>query len=721
MKRFRTQRAGLGAGTAIATTIMILVLMAGCSSSGGGGGSETENQALNDLATIGLVAEQDSIKPEETVTLTAMAYNASGRGIAGVEIVFTVDDPTLGYVTETGTTGADGTTQVTFTARSQTGTIQITAAADSVSSSPKSITIMEQSGDVTLTLAANPADAITVTNTATITATVTEADGQPVENGNTVNFSVENSLYGTVTETATTNAGKASATFIASNQPGVAVINASYGPVTASVSLEIEAVDAGSIQFSAVSANPIALRGTGSQAFSIVTFNVRDINGNPAKDTDVLMTMDSGVQGAEYLEVEDDTPYTHVVSTVDGVAEVTLHSGYEAGVVSITGTITTTEGKTVSATTPVISMGGGVPTDDWLTISTGEVGWNMGGLDCVGIETEMTVWLADRFGNYNVLDGHSVNFDSERGLAVHSTATTSGATGSATTIIRTQIGRGVRDVVPETWEVNLVDNLDADYGAGTGDPLVSGHPRDGVCSVLVYTRGEESFVDGSGDGDVNGQYDGESTYTDTADDPWVDIDDDGLWDSGSETTPLTTATGSNPEEGAYKDWASNNVWDGVNGKWDGDKYIFRQVDFLVTGHPHIRFDRGRFDVPNGGATTVRILVCDRNYNPLATGSTVDIKVDTGEITGGTTKFEYPSSNFYGSKTTTDMDGDGTIDNLDYELAHRGLIEYAITISDTDPDKEEAEIGELTVTVSWTSGDGSCADLNIETSLPGTVN
>lgn len=168
--------------------VFSLVFSSGCSSQGGGSGgtttsTETQEAAASDLAAIGLVASQSSVNPGQSTTMTAMAYNASGGGISGLDLVFTVDDPTLGYVTETATTGADGTATTTFTARSNPGTVNVTATSTSgeISSDARAVTILDQTAPGNISLAANPT-AVTATNTSTITATVTDSSGAPVDN-----------------------------------------------------------------------------------------------------------------------------------------------------------------------------------------------------------------------------------------------------------------------------------------------------------------------------------------------------------------------------------------------------------------------------------------------------------------------------------------------------------------------------------------------------------
>ncbi len=703
-----------------------VLFAAGCGSSGGEGGgattttttTTTQTEAESNLAAIGLVASQSSINPNESTTLEAMAYNASGNGISGQELVFTVDDPTLGYVTETATTGADGTAQVTFTARSNPGTVNITAIGGGVSSLPRAITILDQTSPANIALSVNPSS-INATKTATVTATVTDSGGSPVDNGTTVYFEVENSTYGTITPSAVTNTGVASATFTASSNPGTATINVSSGSATASIDITISPVAAASIEFLSVSQNPVAIRGTGGVEYSVIEFYVKDINGNPAQDVDVLFTM-TGPGGSEYIEDDDATPYVQTVGTTNGIAKITLHSGDEPGPVTISASITTASGSTITANTPVISIGGGVPTDKWLTVSATKL--NLGGLEYVDLETDITAWLADRFGNYNVLDGYAVSFESEIGLAIDSNNVTADKYGAATVTARTQKGTssvGAEDVVPEDWECELIYSLSGgaytpggtppavnpaitDYSAGYGNPLPTGHPRDGVCVVMVHTKGEEHFYDGSNGCAHDGQYNTGEDFTDTADDPFRDYDDDGLWDDGTTSTSNTTYTvGANGFED-YVDAADNSVWDGVNGIWDSDKQLFRNAYFLITGPPIIRFDVSTFTVPDGGSASVNILICDENYNLLTPGSTVSITVDAGKVYGPV-DFTYPNTNAYGPDAET----------------HLSLIEFPVTIADDDPgDTDDAENCELKVEVVWKNEGHD--DITRSVSIHGTV-
>ena len=654
-----------------AVLAVLLLVAAGCSSSGGGGGGTTptptpdpEDPASN-LAAIALVATQNSINPSESTTLTAMAYSANGEGIAGETLSFTVDDPTLGFVTSTATTGTDGTATVTFTARTNPGTVNVTAASGTVSSSPRTITILDQTSPSNVVLSVS-STSVSVTNTATVTATVTDNAGAPVDNGTTVSFEVTNTNYGTITASAVTNAGTASATFIASSNPGTATIRATSGGATATINITVSPVAAASITFVSVSQNPIAIRSTGVNEFAVITFDVKDVNGDPAQDIDVLFTM-SGPDGGEYIEDNDGTPNSHTVGTTNGVAEVTLYSGYVPGPVTISASITTAGGSTITATTPVVSIGGGVPTDKWLSVAAERR--NLPGWTINNVQTEITVYLADRYGNYNVLDGHSVSFETEMGLALDSTDATADQFGTATVNVRTQgstYGVPCEDVVEDAWETTMITDIGNRYDDVYGTPFdLGGHPRDGACSVLAYTKGEETFDDGSVGRPVDGQYNAGEDFTDTADDPFRDYNDDGFHNVG----PAAPAV--DPYE-PYIDVAGDGNPSGINGVWDSNKYIFRNYPFLVTGEPGIYAyiedqdgdgindasfaieASGVVDVNNDGdfddkSAVVHFLICDANYNPPCSDSSFSVTVENGLKLVGTTEMTYPDIGTPGSK------------------------------------------------------------------------
>jgi hypothetical protein len=398
----------------------------------------------------------------------------------------------------------------------------------------------------------------------------------------------------------------------------------------------------------------------------VIKFIVVNSNGNPLSDVSVSFSM-VGPNGGEYIDPSGDaTPGEIDVSTNDeGIAQVMLHSGYVAGPVTISATIDVLA-PPMTARSSVVSIGGGVPSAKRFSISSELL--NLPGLAYNNRTTEITAYLADRFGNFNVLKGTTVSFASEVGLAVDTSSVTMEEDGMATVTVRTQKAiapiQSPENVQPEAWEIELQDHLRNTYGYDA-----TAHPRDGLCSILVYAKGEEHFDDSN----ANGRYDAGEPFVDTFDDPFCDYNNDDLYDDGS----------ADPEELYIDSVPPNGVWDGENGVWDENKHIFANFPILVTGGPVILCDTKTFSIQNGGSQTIKVVVCDQNLNQLTPGSRVTISTDVGKV-AGRISCDYINSNAVGP----DKPG------------HLALIEYVFTISDSDPGKIDPLEGTITVSVNW---------------------
>lgn len=549
------------------------------------------------LGTIGLSAASSSINPDDTTTITAKAYTPSGLPMEGATLFLTLSNPTLGQTPPSVTTGADGTVNFVFTARDEPGNVYLTAtdASGEHQSDPLKIVILDPASNppasIALTVGTDP---VLVTKTSSITADVDDASGAAVDDGTTVFFEVMSDVYGTITETAVVSGGTATATFTAFDQPGTAYITATCGTATATTSLVVEPADAASIEYSPTDANgqeylvnPLGIQGSGKPEVTDVYFYVRDENGNPANDVDVVVTMTSRPNGGEYINQNDADPTQATVSTSNGYASVTLHSGTSAGPVTLRAVTTVTPDTgapyNIVATAPTVYIGGGVPSDKWLSISVADDGWNIAGYGYDGLEADLTIALADRFGNYNMLDGHVVSAQAEAGLSIGpggSSGQTEISNGEAVITVKTQAsdqGQPCENVLPEIWELQLREYLTATFGPGI--PL--GHPRDGACSLLFFTRGEEHFFDGSNGGDLDGVYNAGESFTDTAQDPFRDYNDNDLYDDGdSDNDGLVDA-----EEVALDQDLNGNGTPDSQEDMDNDGIMLAMEDFNQDGIP----------------------------------------------------------------------------------------------------------------------------------------
>lgn len=536
-----------------------------------------------------------------------------------------------------------------------------------------------------ITLTSNPTS-INIFETSTITADVKDYNGDAVANGTLVTFEIQDEALGDIDATAMTNAGQATATFTASGTSGIAIITATSGVASDSINISTSYV-ATNIIFISAEPKSLDIKDSGGVDSSTITFKVVDDYNNPVSGVTVLLEM-TGPNGGESIDVsEDGTPAEiDVVSDNNGLAQIVLESGSLAGVVTIDATIDVS-GVDITVTSPKISIGGGLTSSSRFSVSADV--YNLAGLYFENITTNISAYLSDRFGNFDVLVGTPVYFKTENGLTIASLAYTS-ETGIATVIARTQGSivpsmDGPADVEPAAWELALQNYLSTDYSYDT-----TAHPRDGLCSILVHVDGEEHFDDSN----ANGIYDTGENFIDVPHDPYCDFNDNNTYDD---------FTSSDPEE-YYLDTDESGTWDAVvNNTWDSNVTVSANLKFLLTGEPIFMSDTANFAVANGGSQDIKIIVCDRNLNQLPEGTTVTISTNNGTLTGlfkaDVKSLEYEFKDSY--ITGPDMAG------------HLALIERIFTIQDDD-ENDIPESALIVITVNW-------QEMNYNWSIEGTIN
>lgn len=499
-----------------------------------------------------------------------------------------------------------------------------------------------------------PSSGLSALGTATVSATVRDAAGATVADGTTVTFVVSNTGLGAITPTATTVSGIASATFQAGNTAGTVGVTVTAGSVSASGSIVILGANVGSIQFTSAVPDIIGVKGSGQAETAIVAFSVKDVNGQPAPDgTSVTFTL-TGPNGGESLN-----PMT--ASTVGGLASTTLQSGSVAGAVRVTAS-TVVSGVTISSSSTGVSIGGGVPSMKAFTLATSKL--NLSGLSYVNLQSTISAFLADRFGNFNILQGTSISFWTEAGAIDASNVTDASGTTSVT--FRTQ------DPMPVSPAANY-----------TFSPPVTltGNPNDGVSTVIATTRGEECFVDRNG----NGSYDGPATDSFPAScdlgEPYIDANDNGTFDGATEV---------------FVDSNGNGGYDGPNGVWDSNIIIWKRIDILFSAGPsQIVVSPTTFTVSDGGSENFALCVADANANSLMAGSTVGVTASKGTVTGG-----------------------GPLTMPDSSI---GPYCFSFNLADASPadSNPSAESATLTITVTWKVP--NVGDLVVTRLISGTIN
>jgi hypothetical protein len=423
-----------------------------------------------------------------------------------------------------------------------------------------------------------------------------------VSDGTVVTFLAVDTLGGTLTESATTVGGYASATYLAGNTPGQVTISISCatGAATpATVIVTVQQPTIGSIEFLSATPNIIGVKSAGTNVTSTVIFAVKTTTGGEAPDgTQVRFTM-TGPNGGEYIGDPDATPTMHDASTTLGQVSVIVNSGNVSGPVRIIATVLGVGGipTNVTTATAAVSIGGGFPSARHLSMATSR--FNLPGLAWYGREATLTVYVADRFGNYNVMPATTVSFYIEAGAV--DTSNITDAVGTTTAIVRTQ-GPEPQDVAPLAWELPI------SYTAtppGASLP-VTYNPRDGWVRVIAVTRGEEKFMDSN----ANGLYDTGEDFDDLGE-PFLDMNGNGVRDDVTELFTDSNGNGKydrgelytdsnlngvHDEAEFYVDTNQNGSYDGPNGAWDTDINIWTGTDLVFTGTPIIQFSIPRYDV-----------------------------------------------------------------------------------------------------------------------------
>ena len=337
------------------------------------------------------------------------------------------------------------------------------------------------------------------------------------------------------------------------------------------------------------------MTGSGQPTTATIIFLVADAAGIPISGALVNFFM-VGPGGGTYIGPPGDGSPATATGTTDGSGNVPviLNSGTAPGPATITASVTSING-TFSASSSVISIGGAVPSEKHLDLAA--VRLNLPGLAKVGFTTNVSAFVADRFGNFNILQGTQVSFFTEAGAI--DTSQSTDASGIATVVLRTQNPAPV--------------------------PVAAPPQANGWVTVIAVVRGEESFVDTNG----NGIYDVGEPFTD-GEEPYIDANDNGMYDVGEQ----------------FVDTNQNGVHDGPHGVWDGptcsqpgwnaSPNIWTSLHLAFTGNiVNCTITPNTINVPDGGSQTFTFSVSDANGNAPGPGTSITFSASAGTLQGQT--------------------------------------------------------------------------------------
>ena len=330
------------------------------------------------------------------------------------------------------------------------------------------------------------------------------------------------------------------------------------GPVEAAV--EPDTISWASTRCGGVNCSIMGLKTSGFNEQALVSFRAVDANGNPTPGVPVSFRIGNPPNGT--------TISVSGITDPAGIATATVQSGTSVGAFIVKASITIKGNIVLEVDSPTIGVRGAKATNKGFSFVCAPV--NIAAYATPTPPRLMSVAcslrLVDRFNN-PVGTGTTVNFKAEAGSIPASLATklydpqgSNADEGTASVTFSTQ---GV-------FPPQATDPIAADPAQypnprpaepSRQDGLILRNPRDGLVTLIAYTRGEEFFDDTNN----NGTWDTGEQFVDEGE-PFVDSNDNGVWDTGE----------------FYVDESANGMWDGPNGKWDVNKNIWAEARLLYT-------------------------------------------------------------------------------------------------------------------------------------------
>lgn len=185
--------------------------------------------------------------------------------------------------------------------------------------------------------------------------------------------------------------------------------------------------EAESITLAARSSDVIGVREAGADETATLEFIVLDPSGRPiTSDNSVELTFSigNGPGGGETLE-----PATASTGS-DGKADVTLTSGTRSGTVQVVAT-TTVGDRTLRSQPVTVTITGGLPDADHFSV--GPEQFNVAGYNILGIQTGVTAYVGDKYGN-PVQPSTAVYFTTDGGI-IEGSGVTNGLGAAGVTLV----------------------------------------------------------------------------------------------------------------------------------------------------------------------------------------------------------------------------------------------------------------------------------------------
>jgi hypothetical protein len=362
--------------------------------------------ALPTVGSILLEAEDPELAADgaDRTTITATVLDAASSPMPdGTPVAFSIISGGGTLISPQSVT-TDGKAQVTYVASTTPGFVSIQSLAGVTTASIRLTLGTLEPGSLGLTAGSTTVLADGLAST-TLSAQVSDAFGNPVSAGTTVNFST---TLGAIEAVTPTNAAGVATARLRSNrfETGLARVTARSGEALQSLDVRFVSEAANHIVMVELDRPRIGIIGTGAPQTATFTMEVRDRNGIPvdlehAATVNFTIVPTGGATDASLA-------VTSAVTNDRGRVAAVVRAGSEAGVVEVRANI----GAIVSA--PIrVAVHGDLPDPDHFSIAFEKV--NIAGLVYDGLRNGVTARVGDANGN-PVPDSTAVWFTANYGL-----------------------------------------------------------------------------------------------------------------------------------------------------------------------------------------------------------------------------------------------------------------------------------------------------------------
>lgn len=448
-----------------------------------------------------------------------------------------------------------------------------------------------------------------------VTATLADSNGTLYTTPVNVEFSSVCSGKGlaSLESPITSSGGTAVTTYQATGCEGTDTITATAtveGTArTATADITVQSAVVGSLAF--VSADPaqIGLKNTGLISSSKVTFQIRDLNGNPVPNKQVDFVLSNTTGGTA---LSDD----FATSDANGYVTTSVNAGTVPETVKVTASYS--ENPAIKTQSDGLVISTGIADNDSFSLSAEVLNPEAWAYD--GVKVAITAYAADHYNN-PVPDGSSVLFHTEGGLI-----------GSSCTTV----------------------------GGGCSVDWISTNPRpaDGRVTITATMIGEESFTDLNG----NGFFEDGEPYEDLAE-AFRDYNENGARDANEEFYDFNNDLSYSPADGYY-----NGVLCSDPLVCDLDNpavHVRRNIVLVMSGSgAYVTFRDGTgLEISSinlaAGSFSGSIEIKDLRGQVMPMDTTVSVKTSNGKLLSASS-YKVPNTNYNGSLSIPLMlEGDTT--------------------------------------------------------------